>query len=144
VKSKYNFETTPQRSLLMSKIKATNTKAEVKLRKALWALGIRYRINVSKYPGKPDIVISKTKIAIFIDGEFWHGFNWQIKKDSIKSNKEYWVKKIEGNMHRDLESTQKLKEMGFTVFRFWEQEIKKDIDACLQAIVKAHKDSISD
>ena len=76
----YDFDTTTERSQLMKKIHSTDTKAEIALRKALWANGIRYRKNYAKLPGKPDIAIVKNKIAIFVDGEFWHGYNWEEKK----------------------------------------------------------------
>lgn len=137
MKSKYGFETTPQRSELMRKIKGVNTKAEILLRKELWKLGYRYRINVSKLPGKPDIVIENKKIVIFIDGEFWHGYNWVDKKKKIKSNREYWIKKIEGNMKRDIDNGVKLRLMGYKVYRFWEKEIKKNLTSCITAIDNA-------
>src|SRR5688572_21355404 len=92
------FYTTTLRSMLMSRIRGKETDPEVRLRKALWAIGIRYRKNVAKLPGKPDIVINKSKLVIFIDGEFWHGFNWSIKKKKIKANRKYWIAKIERNM----------------------------------------------
>jgi len=101
VKSKHGFETTEERSKLMSRIRGTNTKPEIALRNALWALGFRYRLNVKRLPGKPDIVMRKYKLAIFVDGEFWHGNKWKEKKPKIKSNTEYWIKKIEGNITRD-------------------------------------------
>lgn len=133
--AKYIFDTTPERSKLMRKIKSKNTKPEIKLRKALWALGIRYRINNSELPGKPDILINKKKLIIFVDGEFWHGYEWEKKKPKIKSNRDYWINKIERNMKRDIENTRLLKSMGFTVLRFWEHEIKKNIDDCLNKIL---------
>lgn len=128
------FDTTPERSSLMKKIKSNNTKPEIKLRKALWAAGIRYRLNVTKLPGKPDIVIQKHKLIIFIDGEFWHGYKWEEKKQKIKANREYWIKKIERNMQRDIENTQLLQDLGYIVIRFWEHEIKKDISSCINKI----------
>ncbi len=137
MKSKHGFETTEDRSKLMSRIRGTNTKPEIALRKALWALGLRYRLNVKKLPGKPDIVIGKHKLAIFVDGEFWHGYDWNAKKPKIKSNAEYWVKKIEGNMARDQNNNEKLRSKGFLVLRFWEQELRKDIDGCVRQILKA-------
>ncbi len=130
----YVFDTTPERSRLMKRIKSNNTKPEIKLRKALWAVGIRYRLNVTKLPGKPDIVIQKYKLIIFIDGEFWHGHKWEEKKARIKANKDYWIKKIERNMQRDIQNTQNLQELGYTVIRFWEHEIKKDITGCISRI----------
>lgn len=137
MKSKYGFETTQQRSDLMRKIKGVNTLPEIALRKALWALGIRYRLNVSKLPGKPDIVIRKSKIVIFVDGEFWHGFRWKEKMPKIKSNRDYWIPKIERTIQRDKNNNAKLLSLGYTVFRFWEQEIKKNLPDCVDRIMCA-------
>lgn len=134
MKSKHGFETTLERSALMRKIKGSNTKPELFLRKALWKEGYRYRINVSKLPGKPDIVIKSQKLAIFIDGDFWHGYMWSEKKDKIQSNKEYWINKIEGNMSRDKKNNRSLQLLGYTVLRFWEWQIKKDLINCLEKI----------
>lgn len=134
VKSKYGFNTTKERSDLMSKIKGKNTKPEILLRKALWKEDIRYRVNNPRVIGKPDISIKKFKIAIFVDGEFWHGYNWKEKKKRIKSNRDYWIKKIEGNMKRDKKYNQKLLEEGWTVLRFWEKEVKTDLESCVNKV----------
>jgi DNA mismatch endonuclease (patch repair protein) len=128
------FYTTKKRSEIMSKIKASETKPEIRLRKTLWALGFRYRKNVKTLPGKPDIVISKYKLAIFIDGIFWHGFNWNEKRGKIKSNRDFWIPKIERNIQRDKENNQKLQQMGFHVLRFWDHQIRKELPACLTKI----------
>jgi len=130
------FETTPERSELMKKIRSNNTKAEVLLRKSLWVLGIRYRKNYKKLPGYPDIVITKNKLVVFIDGEFWHGHNWDIKKGKIKTNQAFWIPKIERNMERDVENNEILKRLGFKVMRFWEHEIKKDLQGCINKIIQ--------
>jgi len=111
------FYTTKKRSGIMSKIKGKNTKPELIFRKALWQKGIRYRLK-SSLPGKPDISIKKHKLVIFIDGEFWHGYNWNERKQTIKNNRRFWIPKIERNMQRDAEVNQTLKDLGFTVFRF--------------------------
>ena len=118
----------------MSKIKSRNTKPEILLRKTLWSQRIRYRINNSKIIGKPDIVLSKYKIAVFVDGEFWHGFKWAEKKRKIKANREYWIIKIEKNIKRDKLNTQKLKDNGWIVLRFWEHEIFSDLNNCVNKI----------
>jgi len=130
------FETTPERSKLMKKIRSKNTKAEVLLRKSLWTLGVRYRKNYKKLPACPDIVITKIKLVVFIDGEFWHGHNWNIKKDRIKANPDFWIPKIERNMERDVENNERLKRLGFKVVRFWEHEIKKDLQGCIDKILQ--------
>lgn len=128
------FYTTSQRSKLMAKIKGKATKPELILRKALFYRGIFYRLNVAKLPGKPDIVIRKHKLVLFVDGEFWHGHDWENKKVKIKSNREFWISKIERNMQRDRENELKLKALGFTVLRFWEKDIVKNLEACLEKI----------
>jgi len=130
------FETTPERSKLMKKIRSKNTKAEVLLRKSLWTLGVRYRKNYKKLPACPDTVITKIKLVVFIDGEFWHGHNWNIKKDRIKANPDFWIPKIERNMERDVENNERLKRLGFKVVRFWEHEIKKDLQGCIDKILQ--------
>lgn len=129
------FQTTNQHSFRLSKVKSKNTKPEILLRKKLWSLGIRYRLNVKKLPGKPDIVINKHKIAIFVDGEFWHGFNWEQNKRRIKSNKEYWIPKIEKNILRDDLNNNQLNELGYHVIRFWENDVKKNIEHCIEKIL---------
>ncbi|MDB5086874.1 MAG: Very short patch repair protein [Mucilaginibacter sp.] len=104
------------------------------MRKALWAKGIRYRKNNKTLPGKPDITILKYKIAIFIDGEFWHGYNWPKKKLAIKANRDYWIPKIERNMQRDEANNIKLIKLGFRVFRFWEKQVQKETAYCINEI----------
>jgi DNA mismatch endonuclease, patch repair protein len=138
---KFEGETTPDRSELMKKIRSTDTAQEVKLRKALWSKGYRYRKNYRELPGKPDIYLLKHNIVIFIDGEFWHGFNWANKKNRIKANRSFWVNKIEKNINRDKKNNALLKELGYEVMRFWEQELKNDFENCLSAIEKAAKGS---
>ena len=129
------FHTTKARSKIMSRIRSTNTKSEVLLRTALWALGIRYRKNDSRLPGKPDIAIYKSRIVIFIDGEFWHGYDWPANKKCIKSNAAFWIAKIESNMQRDETNNRILEELGWTVIRIWERQIKKEFGACLKSVL---------
>jgi len=118
----------------MKKIRLKNTQPEMILRKELTKLGLRYRLHSANLPGKPDLVLNKFKLVIFIDGEFWHGFEWKKKKPRIKSNRDYWIPKIERTIERDKENVKKLNELGFVVFRFWEQQIKKDLDSCVRQI----------
>ncbi len=125
------FYTTADRSKLMGKIKSKNTHPELLLRKELWKRGHRYRINVKRLPGKPDIVISKFKLAIFVDGEFWHGYQWDEKKEKLKSNRGFWIPKIERNMQRDNEVDEQLAKLGWFVIRFWEQKIVKELNMCV-------------
>jgi len=129
------FFTTPARSMLMSKIKAKDTKPEIFFRKELWRAGIRYKKHNTSLPGNPDIVNKKRKLIIFIDGEFWHGYNWQKKKDKIKTNRNFWIPKIERNMQRDSEINKKLQILGYKVFRFWENEIKKEPQKCIDIVL---------
>ena len=129
------FVTTSDRSVLMSKIKGKDTKSEKALRKVLWGLGIRYRKNDRKLPGKPDIVIPRARLAIFIDGEFWHGYNWKEKREKIKSNRDFWIPKIERNMQRDHSNNKLLSDNGWTVLRFWDQELKKEFGICLKKVL---------
>ena len=118
--------TKEQRHKNMKNIRGTDTKIEIILRKALWAKGYRYRKNYSKLPGKPDIVLTKYKIAIFCDGEFFHG------KDS-----EFWISKISRNRERDDEVNKRLLFEGWTVIRFWGDDIKKHTDECVKVIEEA-------
>ena len=129
------FYTTPERSKMMSKIRGKNTKPELLFRKALWAAGYRYRVDYKKLIGKPDIVLKKYKTVIFIDGEFWHGFNWEEHKAKIKTNREFWIPKIERHLQRDREVNYALETKGYKVFRFWEKEIKKELDECLHQVI---------
>lgn len=123
-----------QRHYNMSRIRSKDTKPEVLLCKALWREGIRYRKNVKSLPGKPDIAIAKCKIAIFCDGEFWHGKDWEIKKLRIQSNREYWLPKIERNMAMDRENEKQLQDMGWRVLRFWGKDIVGNIGECVEEV----------
>ena len=126
--------TPEQRHNIMSHIKSNNTSIEILLRKALWREGIRYRKNLKTLPGTPDIAITKYKIAIFCDGEFWHGKNWDTKKSSIKTNSNFWITKIERNIMRDNKNEKKLANMGWVVLRFWGDEINKSLGDCVNEI----------
>ncbi|PZD78950.1 very short patch repair endonuclease [Mesonia sp. K7] len=128
------FYTTKKRSKIMSKIRSKNTKPELIFRKALWKKGVRYRLN-NKLPGKPDISIKKYRLAIFIDGEFWHGHNWEERKKNIKSNSRFWIPKIERNMQRDREVNLQLERMDYRVFRFWSHEIKNNLNQCISDVL---------
>ncbi len=136
MQQKGEFRTTPTRSRLMSRIKSYNTTPEITFRKYLWGLGYRYRKNYSKLIGKPDIVFTKRKLAIFIDGEFWHGYLWEEKKERIISNRDYWIQKIESNIVRDKFVNQELSAQGWHVLRFWEHEIKNDIQNCALKVIE--------
>lgn len=126
--------TPEQRSRTMSHIKSKNTSIEVVLRKALWHKGYRYRKNYKKLPGTPDIAITKYKIAIFCDSEFFHGYNWEIKKQKLGHNREFWIKKIERNMARDRNTDLKLVAMDWVPMHFWGDEIQRHTDRCVEAV----------
>lgn len=131
------------RSKIMSKIRGTDTKIEVKLRHELYKRGIRYRKNVKDIYGRPDIAIKKYKIAIFCDGDFWHGYDWENRRNSIKTNIEFWTRKIERNIEKDVEVNHVLKYMGYTVIRVWEHEIDNNVEAIADMIeqeIKSKKD----
>lgn len=123
---KYKFKTDTKTRKRMSKVHSKNGKDEQILAKMLWHKGIRYRKNYKSLPGKPDIVITKYKIAIFIDGEFWHGYNWPDSKKYLHRNRDYWIKKIEYNIAHDERVNKELEEMGWTVLRFWSRKVLKN------------------
>ena len=128
--------TPEQRRKTMQNIKSSDTKIEMKLRKALWQKGYRYRKNYKLLPGTPDIVLTKYRIAIFCDSEFWHGKDWEVLKPKLLKGKnpDFWVRKIERNRERDYENDKKLLFMDWTVIRFWGNEIMKRPEECVQVI----------
>lgn len=128
--------TPEQRRKNMQAIKSKDSQIEILLRKELWNRGLRYRKNLNTIYGKPDIVFLSKKVAVFCDGEFWHGYNWEEQKKNFKSHQEFWIPKIERNMERDREVTQKLESEGWTVLRFWGNEIKKNTKQCADKIIK--------
>ena len=126
--------TTPEISKRMSKVKLKRNKVEMKLAKALWHRGYRYRLNYKQLPGSPDIALTKYNIAIFVDGEFWHGKDFEIKKSKLKNNKDYWIMKIEENLHRDAKNDKLLNEMGWISIHFWSKDIERNLSYCLNVI----------
>ncbi len=128
--------TREQRRKNMQHIRSRDTRIEVLLRKALWARGHRYRKNVKELPGQPDIVLTKHKIAIFCDGEFFHGKDWEVLRVRLENsnNSDFWISKISRNRQRDDEINKKLLFMGWTVIRFWGNEIKKHTDECVKVV----------
>ena len=123
-------------SRIASKIKSTNTKGEVLLRSVVWKLGFRFRKNVKDLPGKPDIVFPRERVAVFCDGDFWHGRNWEEKREKMKkgSNAPYWLSKIEANMERDKRHNKQLRELNWSVLRFWESDVLADPTAAAAKI----------
>ncbi len=104
------------------------------LRKELWNRGLRYRKNVKKILGKPDLAFIGKKIAIFCDSEFWHGYDWENRKKDFKSHQDFWIPKIERNIARDKEVTEMLQQQGWIVLRFWGKEIQSDVSRCADII----------
>lgn len=131
--------TKEQISRNMKNNKSKDTKPEVLLRKELWRRGLRYRKNYKLVEGNPDIVFLGAKIAIFVDGKMWHGYDWEKQKNDFKSNREYWIPKIERNMERDYEVNITLIESDWAVIRFWDFEIRKDIKGCADKIERAYR-----
>ena len=129
--------TKSQRHLNMQHIRGKDSKPEIILRQALWKKGIRYRKNYKRLPGCPDIVLTRYKIAIFVDGDFWHARGYQDKPGSqINSNKAFWQKKLTRNVERDKEVNDRLTQMGWLVLRFWESDICKNLPYVLEEIDK--------
>ncbi len=125
------------RRRIMQHIRSNDTKAEVLLRKALWHCGVRYRKNYKELPGTPDIAITKYRIAVFVDGDFWHVRGHEDNPgEQIQMNKPYWTKKLKRNLERDKEVNQVLLEMGWLVLRYWDSDVKKDCDACVKDILQ--------
>jgi DNA mismatch endonuclease (patch repair protein) len=124
--------TPEQRSYCMSRIKGKDTGLEVRVRSELHKRGLRFRKHVKELPGRPDIVFSRARVAVFIDGDFWHGYRFPAWKDKVS---DFWKKKISENRERDKKNHRKLREMGWMVIRLWQHELKKDFSSCIEKIV---------
>lgn len=132
--------TPEQRRKSMQSNKSTGTKIEVALGKAMFAKGLRYRKNNKKVFGTPDFTFKKYKIAIFADGDFWHGKDWETRKKKLGNNAGYWFNKIETNLERDFKVNKKLKEDGWLVLRFWESDIKKNLDEIVNFVFEVYEE----
>ena len=139
----YNMDkhTPEQRRKNMQAIKNKDSKIECILRNELWHRGLRYRKNVKSIFGHPDIAFIGKKIAVFVDSEFWHGYDWNNRKKDFKSHQDFWIPKIERNIQRDNEVNDKLRLEGWTVFRFWGKEITSNVKHCADIIDKAVKEN---
>lgn len=122
----------------MQQIKNKDSQIELILRKALWNKGFRYRKNAKSIYGHPDIAFISKRIVIFCDSEFWHGYDWENRKKDFKVRQDFWIPKIERNIERDNEVNMKLRQDGWTVLRFWGNEIKNDLDSCILAVEQAY------
>ena len=130
-----SYDSTPETRKRMSKVKLKNGTAEQILAKKLWHMGYRYRKNDKRLPGSPDIAIPRYRIAIFVDGEFWHGKDWETRKPRLKSNREYWIEKIEENIARDKRVDDQLRAMDWTPIHFWSKDALMDTDSCISDII---------
>lgn len=134
-------KTAEQISFNMKRVKNKDSAIELALRKELWSRGIRYRKNVASVYGHPDIAFLRKKVAVFVDSEFWHGFDWENRKNDIKSNQDFWIPKIERNIARDRDVNEYLTQSGWVVLRFWGKDIKKNVKSCADQIEKAIKEN---
>ncbi len=138
-------------SAIMRRVRGRDTAPEVLLRKALWSRGLRYRISPATLPGKPDIVIPAARLAIFVDGDFWHGGQWRKRRltaleDQFTATRSrgYWLAKIRRNMQRDARTAAELLRQGWGVLRLWETDILADVEGCAQMIVDAATNPLAD
>lgn len=117
--------------------RALDTKPELLLRRCLWKLGLRYRLYVRGLPGRPDLVFPRDRVAVFIDGDFWHGRDWAVRESRLSegSNAGYWTAKIAYNIERDARNNALLEEMGWTVVRVWEGDVSKSPESVAQALL---------
>jgi DNA mismatch endonuclease (patch repair protein) len=128
----------------MSAIRSSDTRPEMLLRKALWHKGLRFHLHHKSLPGKPDIVFTKAKIAVFCDGDYWHGHNWAVRglpslDTELEKYSEYWRNKILDNVRRDADNTLKLENCGWVVLRFWESDIKRDVNSCVDLVESLYR-----
>jgi DNA mismatch endonuclease (patch repair protein) len=120
----------------MSRVKSSGSVIERKLGKAMWAAGIRYRKQYRRLVGRPDFAVVWAKVAIFCDSSFWHGRGWPKSAEQIKSNRGFWLKKIEGNIARDKAVNRSLGDLGWKVVRFWDSDILGNVDKCVTKVNK--------
>jgi DNA mismatch endonuclease, patch repair protein len=130
----------------MRRVRSRDTTAELLLRRELFRAGLRYRVNVKRVPGCPDIVFMNARLAVFVDGDFWHGHQWVKRgltrlEDQFHNNKTYWIAKIQRTIERDAANTARLEELGWIVIRLWETDVIADSQACLRRVRLALKTS---
>lgn len=126
----------------MAAVRNKDSKAELALRRALHTRGLRYRLHAKDVPGRPDVVFRQRRVAVFVDGDYWHGNAWRLRglaslEEMFPTNRDFWVKKIEGNMARDREVSQTLTEQGWTVIRVWESDVLADPQAAADRVEQA-------
>jgi len=132
-------------SKIMKRIPQKDTRAEVMLRSELFRRGLRYRKNVNKLPGRPDIVFPSVRLVVFVDGDFWHGREWRTRgfarvEDAFKTNTDFWVRKIEYNVSRDKKNNKLLEEGGYTVLRFWASAVESNSAEIADKVEKKLRD----
>ena len=129
-----SYDSTPQTRRRMAKVRLKGGKAETLLAKALWQRGYRYRRNDRRLPGSPDIAVLRHRIAVFVDGGFWHGKDWQERKPRLKRNRDYWIENIEENIARDLRNDRLLRQAGWTPVHLWEDDVLRDLSGCVAEV----------
>lgn len=129
------LKTSPEISKRMSHVKTKRNSAEIMIAKSLWHRGYRYRLNYKALPGSPDIALAKYRIAIFIDGEFWHGKDFEQRKTKLKNNKDYWIEKIQENIDRDLKNDKLLRQMDWYSIHFWSNDVIKYCNQCVEEVI---------
>lgn len=134
------LKTSPEISKRMAHVKTKKNSAEVMLAKSLWHRGYRYRLNYKVLPGSPDVALTKYRISIFIDGEFWHGKNFEQRKNKLKNNKDYWIEKIQENIDRDLRNDKLLRQMDWYPIHFWSNDVIKYCNQCIDEIIYTIED----
>ncbi|MBR3355853.1 MAG: very short patch repair endonuclease [Oscillospiraceae bacterium] len=131
-----HYDTDEATSKRMANVHLKGGIDEEQLAKALWHAGYRYWRNYKKLPGRPDIALQKYHIAVFVDGEFWHGYDWENRKEKLNRNKKYWIEKIEENIARDKRVDEELQRLGWIPIHFWSKDVKKNLSGCVQVIAK--------
>lgn len=129
-----SYDSTPETRRRMSRVHLKGGRAETLLAKALWRLGYRYRKNDRRLPGSPDLAILRYHVAVFVDGEFWHGKDWQTRRERLRRNREYWIAKIEENIARDQRDDALLRQRGWVPIHFWEKDVLRDLEGCVAQI----------
>lgn len=129
------LKTSPEISKRMSHVKTKRNSAEIMIAKSLWHRGYRHRLNYKALPGSPDIALAKYRIAIFIDGEFWHGKDFEQRKTKLKNNKVYWIEKIQENIDRDLKNDKLLRQMDWYPIHFWSNDVIKYCNQCVEEVI---------
>ena len=133
--------TPEQRSYCMSRVKGKDTGIETSVRSELHRRGLRFRKHVKDLPGKPDVVFTKTKVAVFIDGDFWHGYRFPTWEHKVS---DFWKKKISKSRERDTKSHRKLRDMGWTVIRLWQHDLERDFEGSIERIISAVKEATAE